>query len=73
MQSEEFVELPQLKGDFANLFEHYLDMVNLLLNMIHFQRTNNWEGYIDAIRKFLHCFSCNRHNYARNLYYYIEK
>ena len=63
VQSEEFVELPQLKGDFANLFEHYLDMVNLLLNMIHFQRINNCEGYIEAIRKFLpYCFSCNRRN-----------
>ena len=42
--------------------------------MIHFQRTNNWKGYIEAIRKFLsYCFSCNRHNYARNLsYYYIQ-
>ena len=49
-------------------------MVKLLLNMIHFQRTNNWEGYTEAIRNFLpYCFSCNRHNYARNLpYYYIQ-
>ena len=68
VQSEEFVELPQLKGDLANFFEHHLDMVNLLLNMIQFQRTSNWEGYIEAIRKFLpYRFSCNRHNYARNL------
>ena len=34
MQSEEFVELPQLKGDLANFFEHYLGMVNLLLNIV---------------------------------------
>ena len=49
-------------------------MVNLLLNMIHLQRTNNWEGYIEAIRKFLpYCFSCNHHNYTRNIsYYYIQ-
>ena len=74
VQSEEFVELPQLKGDLANFFEHYLDMVKLLLNIIHFQRTNNWEGYTETIRKFLpYCFSCNRHNYAKNLpYYYIQ-
>ena len=51
VQSEEFVELAQLKGDLENFFEHYLDIVNLLLNMIHFQRTNNWEGYIEKIRK----------------------
>ena len=49
-------------------------MVNLLLNIFHFQRTNNWEEYINAIRKFLpYCFSCNRHSYTRNLsYYYIQ-
>ena len=41
VQSEELVELPQPKGDLANFSEHYLDMVNLLLNMIHFLRTNN--------------------------------
>ena len=53
VQSEEFVELPQLKGDLAKFFDHHLDMVNLLLNMVHFQRTNNWEGYIKTIRKIL--------------------
>ena len=69
--SEGVVELPQLKEDLANFFEYYLDMVNLVLNIIHFQRTSNWEGYIEAIRKFLpNCFSCNRHNYARNVSYY---
>ena len=54
VQSEEFVELPQLKGDFANLFEHYLDMVNLLLNMIHFQRANDWEGTLRQLENFYH-------------------
>ena len=29
-------------------------MVNLPLKMIHFQSTNNWEGYIKAIRKLYH-------------------
>ena len=51
-QREEFVEFPQLEGDLANFFEHYLDMVNLLLNIMRFQRTNNWEGCIETIRKF---------------------
>ena len=33
--------------------------------MIHFQRPNNCEGYIEAVRKFLpYSFSFNRHNYA---------
>ena len=52
VQSEEFVEFPRLKGDLANFFGHYLDMVNLLLSIIHFQRISNWEGYIEKIRKF---------------------
>ena len=26
-------------------------MVSLLLNIIYFQRTNNWDGYIESIRK----------------------
>ena len=74
VQSEEFVEFPQLKRDLANFFEHYLDTVNLLLKIIHFQKTNNWEGYIEAIRQVLpYCFSCNCHNYARNLsYQYVQ-
>ena len=26
-------------------------MVSLLLDIIYFQRTNNWDGYIESIRK----------------------
>lgn len=43
----------RLKGDLANFFQHYLDMGNLLLNKIHFHRTNNWEGYIETTRNVL--------------------
>ena len=59
------VEFPYFKGHLENIFEHYLDMVNLLFNTIQFQRANNCEGYIEAITKFLpYCFSCNRHEYT---------
>ena len=73
MQSEEFVELPQLKG-FSKLFRTLSWYGELTFKYSHFQRTNNSEGHIKAIRKFLpYCFSCNRNNYARNLsYYYIQ-
>ena len=73
VQNEGYTELPQLKRDLANFFEHYLDIVNLLIN-IYFPGTNNWERYIEASRKFLpYCFPCNHHNYARNLwFYYIQ-
>ena len=52
--------------------ELYLEMVNLLLNVIRFQRTGNWNGFLQAIRNFLpFCFAMNRHNYVRNLPYYF--
>ena len=65
---------PVLDGDMATFMNIYLDMVNMMLNLIHFQRIGNWEGYLEAIREFLpYCFSLNRHNYARNLsYYYVH-
>ena len=67
VQNEGYAELPQLKGDLANFFEHYLGIVNLLIN-IYFQGKNNWERYIETNRKFLpYYFPCNPHNYARNL------
>ena len=47
-------------------------MVNLLLNVIKFQRTGNWNGFLQVIRNFLpFCFAMNWHNYARNLPYYF--
>ena len=50
----------------------YLEMVNLLVNVIKFQRTGNWNGFLQAIRIFLpFCFAMNRQNYARNLSYYF--
>ena len=58
----------------ATFMNIYLDMVNMMLNLIHFQRIGNWEGYLEAIREFLpYCFSLNWHNYVRNLsYYYVH-
>ena len=55
-------------------FDSFLQMVDLLLNMIHFIRTGNWDGYLETIFEFLpYCFALNRHNYARNLsFYYID-
>ena len=46
-------------------------MVDLLFNIIYFQSSGNWRGYLQAIVEFLpFCFSLNRHNYARNLSYH---
>ena len=52
--------------------ELYLEMVNLLLKVIKFQRTGNWNGFLQAIRNFLRFyFAMNWHNYARNWSYYF--
>ena len=66
--------LPKLKEGMPLSLELYLDMANLLLNTIYFQRTGNWEGYLKSIHEFIaYSFALNRHNYARNLsYYYVH-
>ena len=49
-------------------------MIDILLNIIHFQRVGNWERYLQAIKEFLPlCFVLNCYNYACNLsYHYID-
>ena len=60
-----------LLGDMAAWMDSLIEMIDLLLNTIHFQRIGNWEGYLEAIDEFLPwCFSLNRQNYARNLSYF---
>ena len=68
-----FQPLPKLQGDMSEWVESYLEMVDLL-NIIHFQRIGNWEGYLQCLNEFLpYCFACNRHKYARNMsFYYIQ-
>ena len=61
-----------IPGDMSCWIEPYLEMVNLLLIVIKFQRTGNWNGFLQALRNFLpFCFAMNRHNYACNLSYYF--
>ena len=63
--------MPSSSGDMLFWMDMYLEMVNLMLNMVHFQRIGSWNGYLQALGEFLpYCFSLNRHNYARNLSYY---
>ena len=61
-------------GSMGWLMDVYIEMVDMLLNYIHFLRTGNWEGYLEVLFQFLpYCFRFNRHNYARNLsYYYVH-
>ena len=46
-------EIPKLTGDLSQLFQIYLDMVNMMLNSIHFNRVENWEGFLETIFLFL--------------------
>ena len=66
--------LTRVEGDMAYWIDSFLEMVDLLLNIIHFQRTGNWDGFLVAIFKCLpHVFSLNRKHYCRNLtYYYLD-
>ena len=62
---------PPLDGDMSLWLDSFLSMVDLLMNLIYFQRAGNWEGYLETIYEFLPwCFALNRHNYARDLSYY---
>ena len=65
---------PPLPGTMSAWMDSLIDMVDLLLIVIHFQRTGNWEGYLQTLDEFLPwCFALNRHNYARNMsYYYVD-
>ena len=55
--------LVRSSGDMAFYFNLYLDMVDLLFNIIYFQRSGNWRFYLQAIAEFFpFCFSLNRHN-----------
>ena len=65
---------PKLPGGMAQWLDSLIEMVDLLLNIIHFQRIGNWDGYLEAIYEFLPwCFGLNRQNYSRNLsYFYMD-
>ena len=67
-------QIPQAVGDMGRLMEIYLEMVNLMLNFIHFTRSGNWEGFLEACHEFLpYCFRLNRNKYAKDLsFYYVH-
>ena len=61
-------------GSMGWCMDTYIEMVDMLLNYLHFLRTGNWNGYLEVIFEFLpYCFRFNRHKYARNLnFYYVH-
>lgn len=70
----DMVPVAPLPGGMAMWMDSLIDMADLLLNLIHFQRTGNWEGFLQAVDEFLPwCFALNRQNYARNMsYFYVD-
>ena len=58
--------LPNIPGDMAMWMDSFLEMVDLLMNIIYCLRTGNWNGYLEAIYMFLpYCFSLNKQNYSK--------
>ena len=50
------------QGDMSKWIESFIETVNNLLNIIRFQRIDNWQGYLQTIHEFLPwCFALNRH------------
>ena len=68
-------KIPAAEGVMGWFIGLYIELVNMLLNFIHFVRTGNWEEeYLEVIFEFLpFCFRLNRHNYARNPSYYYAQ
>ena len=68
------ISVPTVPSDTSKWVQSFIDLIDILLNIVHLQRIGNWDGYLQAIRMFLpRCFALNRHNYARNLsYHYVN-
>ena len=52
----------------------FLSMIILLINMIFFQQTGNWKGYLEDVYEFiLWCLLLNWQHYARDLsLFYVD-
>ena len=58
----------------ATWIDFFLEMVQLMLNTVHFYRIGNWDELQEALFNFLpYWFALNRNKYARNLsYFYVD-
>ena len=45
--------LKNLQVDMSKWIESFIEMVNIRLNIIHFQKIGNWQGYLQAVHEFL--------------------
>ena len=61
VEDAQFQLLPQLEGNMSRWLDSFLEMVNLLLCIIHFQRSGDWNGYLECLHEFMvYCFALNR-------------
>ena len=69
---QQLTSIQYIPGDMSCWIELYLEIINLLLNIIKFQQTSNWNSFFQGICNFLlFCFAMNQQNYAYNLSYYF--
>ena len=74
ISQETLPKIPAAEWYMGWFMDLYIELINMLLNFIHFVRTGNWEGYLEVIFEFLpFCFGLSRQNYARNLSYYYAQ
>ena len=52
--------MPSSSGVMSFWMDIYLEMVNVMLNIVNFQGIGNWNGYLQGLGEFLpYCFSLN--------------
>lgn len=58
----------------ASLWLSYIDMIEIILDLIRASREGNWNLHISAIRRMIPwCFAYDKHNYARYLAIYLAQ
>lgn len=68
-------EILQLKGDrTAQLWLQYMEMVDLVRNLLRSERTGNWLLHLDTLRKMMPFLASAGHNlYVKSLNVYLQK
>ena len=61
-------------GKLSSFWMSYLDIVEILLNLLRASREGDWELHLTAIRKMIPwCFAHDNLNYVRYLYAYVSE
>ena len=65
--------LRQHEGPLASFWMSYLDIVDIMLNILRASREGNWDLHLSAIHDMIPwCFAYDKHNYARYLSTYYN-